>query len=149
MSRTGSGAKATTSPAITRRRRKKRDCIRLWDIRWPVFGICRVYINSGVLWTFSLPRHAHYILRDIHTNGAAEGMVIEGDIASAICTRDVAGIIGGMPNVSTATIAWDILHNVRVGRRKLICLLHSHWRGLYLCRQLVKRHHVKVRFLLC
>ena len=55
--------------------------MKLGDVRCPVFGIGRVYVRSGILRTFPISQHAHEILRNIHADGTAEGMIIEGDTA--------------------------------------------------------------------
>src|SRR5512142_1328606 len=84
------------------------------DVGWSVLGIGRINISSRFLRALSLAQQTHHILSDIHTNGTAQGMMIERDTTLLVYIRNIAGVVGGMPNISTATVARDILHHVGI-----------------------------------
>lgn len=124
-----------------------RGLIKLRDVGLPVLGIRRVYVRSGILWAFAIVQHAHDILRNIHTDGTAEGMILEGDIALRVHIRDITIVIRCVTDITTAAIAGNILHDVRVCRVKLIGFLHRHRRGLHIHRHLRQWRHGKVDFI--
>src|SRR5215212_4945642 len=113
MDGTGSGANATTSPAITKRRRSKRECM-LGDIGWTILCVGRINVGSGFLRTFPLPQHARDILGNVHANGTAESMIIKCEAAFGIYLRNVAGVIGGVTNISASTVTRNVFHHIRV-----------------------------------
>src|SRR5215204_5855565 len=104
MVETGRGANATTSPAITKRRGLKRGFIRLWNVRSSVFGIGHVYICPGILRTLPILQHAEHILCDVHTDGTAESVIVEGDISLLIHARNIAIVIRGVTDISATTV---------------------------------------------
>ena len=119
--------------------------MRLGDVGGSVLGIRCVDVNPGILRTFAVPQHAHHILGDVHADGTAEGMVVEGDVVFVIDVRDVAIVIGSVTDVAASAVAGNIFHDVGVGGVELIGLLYRHRRGLNFHWHLVERHHGKMR----
>ena len=74
-------------------------------------------------------------MRDIHADGAAKGVIIEGNIACSVDGRDITIIIGCVTYIAAATIAGNILHYLRIGDIELIGVLYG-----YRCRVYFGRH---------
>jgi len=75
-------------------------------------------------------------------------MVVESDDTLFIYSRNIAGVVRCVANISTTAIAGNILHYIGVSRGKLICFLHGHRRGLHFRGHLIHWHHVQCSSLL-
>lgn len=135
---TGSGANATASPTIARRRNEIRFVIGLRDVGGPVFGIGRVDHHPRLLGAFSFPRHTHHILGYVHTNGTAKGMIVISDLAIRGHIRHIAIVIGSMADVTASAITGDIPHDVGIGDIKLVGFPHRDRRVLNIHWHLVQ-----------
>src|SRR5512142_893503 len=69
-------------------------------------------------------------------------MVVPCDRAVGVI-KNVAGVVGGMADTAAAAIAWDALHQVRVGGGELVGRLDRRRRGLHLGWHLVHRQHLQ------
>ena len=121
--------------------------MRLGDVGRSVFGISRVYVRPGILRAFAIVQHTHHILGDVHADGTAEGMIVEGDLPIGIHIRNIAIVIGSVTDVAASAIAGNILHDVGISGIELVGFLHSHRRVLNIHWHLVERQHGKMHII--